>query len=972
MYFWTRLRTRLLLLAVLAILPALIVFLVDTDIERHKALSHAEDQVLAFARLKAGYYAEFAAQVHVMLETIAAIPDVADARQPDCKTTFVRILAHDKRFNNLGVVGSNGRLLCSGLPDNGAMNVPRRNAVRQAFATREFAVGGYAIGQVSDLPEITFAYPMLDPRRGSVTAVAYAAVNMQWLSEVDGSALLPADNSFYLIDGKDRVLVARPDGGTVRGSTLGFAHRAAWQGNDEAATFMGRDSQGRTSLYARVRMHGGHNESDLYAVVGLPADIIFGPPDKLLYHNLVLFTVLTGLFLLIAWFGSDVLILRHFHALLQGARRIRSGDYASRAAVRGSGEFAELAMEFDSMAQSLQRRREEAQAYIAHINRLSRLYRVISSINGVILRVRDRRELLRETCRVAVEVGNFRFAWAGTVDVENDEVKPLAHAGSGATYLESLRLSTRGDRVEGRGGVGQAVRAGTFAVTNDIDGDPAMQFWRQAAHDHDYRSAGAFVLKVTDRVVGVLAVYSAEQNFFDEDETRLMAEVAADTSHGLEHIANSERAEFLANFDPLTDLPNKSYFLTRLDNAISRAQRSGQIVAAVVMRIAELDRINGTLGYAAGDDVVKQTGRMVTSNMRYGDTLARIGGQTFGVIMENITAHEDMPALIARMLQDFPKTMHSENQEVMIHLNAGIAVFPFDASNGAGLYRQAELVLHATADDLGTPYRFYSHDIDRRAAERYAIDAALTHALERNEMRLYYQPIVDISTRRTVSMEALLRWNSAQLGAVSPTTFIPVAEENGGIVTLGYWAMEEACRQIHVWQAGPRRAVPVSVNVSMRQLREADFGDRVKTIFSTCPQHTEPLLNIEITESQLMGTPRQVAWLLTELRALGIRLAIDDFGTGYSSLSYLNQLPADTLKIDRSFVLYLGKDAAAETVVRGVIGLAHSLGLTVVAEGVETEAQLGLLKKFGCDYAQGYLFSPPVPGDQAEAFLPAR
>lgn len=968
--FWTSLRTRLLLIVFLCLLPAFIAFVVTGLIDRRHALAASEQRVLALAHLKAGYYSEFTAQVHTALNVLTAIPAINALNSERCNKAFALLLAHNPRFANIGMAAPNGHVICSGVPIKSDTDMLQRDSIRRALVTRQFIVAYYPRGVVVNRPVVCFSSPVLDEHTQKVKAVIWATVSAEWFAALDAAAPLPDDHQFLLVDDTGYVLVANPPLPAAHQKLLdqpGFAVLRSGLGN---AAFMAFGPDGQRYLYGVAALRIGQDAANIRVVVGVPASDVFRISNQVLYRNLAVIAVVMILFLVIAWIGTDALILRGVRALLGAARRIGGGEYTARAGVTGRDEIALLGGEFDKMADALQRREAETVQHVAHIERLTRLYRVLSSINSLLLHVQDREELLREACRVLVDIGGLRFAWAGSVDFDKDQIKPLAHAGTGTEYLQQLKLSTRAELPEGKGIAGQAIRNGEFAITNDIDTDPNMAFWREAARRYGYLSAGGFALRSAGKVTGVLTVYSADKHFFNDDDIRLIREVAGDISHGLEHIAKSEQAEFLANFDTLTELPNKRYFLDRLEEAVNYAHDAKRVVAVAMIQLTDLDRINDTLGYSAGDQVIVSAVKKLRVRSGAGDTLARVGGQTFGLLMEDLDPSEDMPTRMGRILQDFPIVQRVDGQEVTVHINAGIAMYPVDTDSAAGLFRQAELVLHAKPSDTATPYHFYSEEIDKQATQRYAIETALAHAIERNELALHYQPIIDIGTRRVVSMEALMRWSHPQLGRVAPDMFIPVAEDNGEIVALGYWAMQEACRQMHEWQQHGKQGLPVAVNVSVHQFRKPDFLERTQALITECDPVGEPLLSLEITESQLMGKPREIAEILTRLRRLGVRIAIDDFGTGYSSLSYLNQLQVDVLKIDRSFVLQLGTDPGALVVARGIVGIAHSLGVKVVAEGVETEQQLKTLKDLGCEYAQGYLFSPPVPGDQAESFLP--
>ncbi|HEX6550774.1 MAG TPA: EAL domain-containing protein [Gammaproteobacteria bacterium] len=967
---WTSLRTRLLVIVFLCVLPAFVAFVITGLIDRRHALTASQQRVLALANLKAGYYSEFTAQVHTALNVLTAIPVINALNRKRCSMAFNLLLAHNPRFSNVGMATPDGAVICSGVPIDPHVDMRQRDTIRRVLISQEFVVGYYPRGEVVNEPIVCFAAPVLDEHSHRLKAVIWATVSARWFASLNSASALPGQHAFYLLGDNNQVLFAAPALPPAGEHFFVQSHFKSLQSGSGDGTIVAAGPDGQRYVYGSAALHMGENAAPLVAVVGVPAADVFELSNQALYRNLIVIAVLALLFLVIAWIGTDVLILRRVRALLNAARRIAGGEFSARARVTGSGEISLLGAEFDRMAEALQQRQSETAEHVAHIERLTRLYRVLSSINSVLLHVKDREELLREACRVLVEIGGLRFAWAGSVNFETDEIKPLAHAGTGADYLKQLKLSTLAEPPEGRGIAGQAIRNGSFAITNDIEADPNMAYWRDAARLYGYLSAGGFALHTAGEVTGVLTVYSGDRNFFNGDDVRLIREVAGDISHGLEHIAKSEQAEFLANFDTLTELPNKRYFLDRLDDAVERARDDNRVVAVAMIQLTDLDRINDTLGYNAGDQVIGAAVKNLRDHCEPGDTLARVGGQTFGLLMEDIDALEDIPARIGRVMQDFPMTLHIDGKEVMAHLNAGVAMFPSDTDSATGLFRQAELVLHATSRESGTPYRFYSQDLDKQAAERYAMEAALARAIEHGELALHYQPVVDIKTRKIVSMEALMRWSNPLLGDIRPDVFIPVAEENGGIIALGYWAMQEACRQMHQWKRHGKRGLTIAVNVSVHQLHDTDFPERTQALIAECGAEGEPLLSLEITESQLMGNPREIAEMLARLRQLGIRIAIDDFGTGYSSLSYLNQLRVDVLKIDRSFVLELGRDPGALIVARGIVGIAHNLGVKVVAEGVETEQQLEMLRELGCEYAQGYLFSPPVSGDRAEAFLP--
>jgi diguanylate cyclase (GGDEF)-like protein len=953
-----------LLIVVLTILPVLVVLVVYAVLDRREALARADKQVISYAQLKIGYYREFAAQTQAMLETLAAIPAVSTGRQPDCSVILVQILVRDQRYSNFGVAGDDGRLKCSAVAYGSADRLLGRASVIGALQSGGFTISGYEFSAITHAPVVTLAQPIADNKSGVVTGVVFAAVPLQWLSSVDGSELLPRGNRFYLVDDQGHILVARPALQKPE-NLLTLLPGSHWNPDNTA---FGRDQDGRLLLYGRARLHVATDASELYAVVGLPTQVIFSETNTVLVRNLLLIAGLLTLLALLVWAGSELLVLHPIRVLLGTVNRIADGDFKVEVARKGSSELIELGLEFERMAAALRLRQTEVHRQLEQIQRLSRLNRVISGVNSAILRLRERNKLLEEACRVAVLVGEFRFAWAGLLEADQERVQPVTYFGSGKDYFQKLRLSIRPELPEGQGIVGRALRAGEHAICNDLETDPGMRYWLEGIRDHGYRSAGAFLLKIEGRSVGVLAVYSHEPDFFDSEEIRLMQEVAADIGYGLEHITKTEQADFLANFDALTGLPNKTCFLSQLGLLLERAQATRRMAAAAVVQLKGLGRINDVHGYAAGDEAIKQAVAALAAHVRPGDLLARVGDDTLAILMSNLKRQGELPTLVADTLQAFPLVVRVDRQELVLRIAAGVAIYPQDAAKGTDLFRQAELMLHTSTEETATPYRFYSSEIDQQSSEHYVLESALHHALDRKELRLFYQPIVDIRSRAIIGMEALLRWNTPEYGSIAPARFIPLAEENGEIVPIGYWVIEQACRQMQSWQERDLQLVPVSINVSARQLQKPDFAERVKSILSrfTCPAS---LLSLEITESQLMSTTGDVVRQLASLREVGLHLALDDFGTGYASLSYLNQLPVDTLKIDRSFIMHLHERTVNEVMVKSIMGLARSLELKVVAEGVERKEQFSILEKLGCDYAQGYLFSRPVPTEKAGTLL---
>jgi diguanylate cyclase (GGDEF)-like protein/PAS domain S-box-containing protein len=432
-----------------------------------------------------------------------------------------------------------------------------------------------------------------------------------------------------------------------------------------------------------------------------------------------------------------------------------------------------------------------------------------------------------------------------------------------------------------------------------------------------------------------------------------------------------EKLEVLAQFDALTGLPNRVLFRDRLAQAITRAHREEWRAALLFVDLDGFKEINDTLGHAAGDEVLREVALRLRACLREGDTVARLGGDEFTVILEDAGSPAHVEKLVRKLLDVFAQPLRvsptgaSSPHEFYASASVGVALYPDDAQDPASLLRFADTAMyHAKAEGLNA-YRRYLPDMTSRAAERITLESRLRQALERDEFELHYQPIVRIASGELACLEALLRWRHPERGVLPPAQFIGVAEQSGLIVPIGEWALREACAQAARWHAaGLERRV--SVNLSARQLRKRDLPQRVAECLraSSLPGDW---LTLEITESLLMENAEGSRRLLSELKAMGVRVALDDFGTGYSSLAYLRQFPLDSVKIDRLFVQGLADKPEDAAIIRAMIGLAHNLQLTLTAEGVETPGQLRFLREAGCDHAQGFLFSVPLPADEVPA-----
>lgn len=427
------------------------------------------------------------------------------------------------------------------------------------------------------------------------------------------------------------------------------------------------------------------------------------------------------------------------------------------------------------------------------------------------------------------------------------------------------------------------------------------------------------------------------------------------------------RLAYMANYDSVTGLPNRHLLRERLDRAIKHEARSHRHLAIMFLDLDNFKSINDTLGHDVGDRVLQVVANRLLACLRESDTVARIGGDEFTVLVEDMTTMESIAALAQQIIDSLSLPFPLDGREMFCTVSVGIAIYPDDSESLDGLMKSADSAMYRAKEQGRNTYRFFTEDMHRRAYERLLLENRLRGALKRGEFQLHYQPQIDVASGATVGIEALLRWNDEERGLVPPVEFIGVLEDTGMIVEVGHWVLEEACAFNQSLREIGLPPIRVAVNISPRQFRQKGLVESIRQILSNTGLGAE-YLDLEITESVLVDAV-DAPDVLERLSGMGVRLSIDDFGTGYSSLSYLKRFPIDTLKIDRSFVRDIMTDSDDAAITVAIIALSRSLRLKVLAEGVETAEQLASLRHHGCDEIQGFLYARPMPGDALVAWL---
>jgi diguanylate cyclase (GGDEF)-like protein len=482
-------------------------------------------------------------------------------------------------------------------------------------------------------------------------------------------------------------------------------------------------------------------------------------------------------------------------------------------------------------------------------------------------------------------------------------------------------------------------------------------------------AAFAFPIKLGEATTGVIEFFSREIREPDRPLLDMLAAMGSQIGQFIERLQAEASLNSLAHYDPLTGLPNRRLFQDLLAKALARAQRSGRTAALYFLDLDRFKVVNDSLGHGVGDRLLQAVAERLRACLRTTDVVARLGGDEFTVIAEDLTGPEGAGMVARRMLQGLEAPLTLEGREVHVSASVGVALYPADTTDAARLIAAADAAMYA-AKEQRNGYRFYSAELNQRTSDRLLLETQLRQALQRGELVLHYQPLLDFRSKETVGVEALIRWRHPERGLVPPGQFIPLAEETGLIVPIGEWVLRTACAQVRAWQAAGHPDLRLAVNLSRRQVVHGDLADVVVRAL-TDTGFDPGRLELELTESLLFDPSAAVLDTLCALHRRGVRFAIDDFGTGYSSLSYLKHFPVDRVKIDRAFLRSVPGDERDASIVKAIIALAASLNLKVTAEGVEEAEQADFLLAHHCVEMQGFLFSPPLPVEQCTAQLGA-
>ncbi len=603
------------------------------------------------------------------------------------------------------------------------------------------------------------------------------------------------------------------------------------------------------------------------------------------------------------------------------------------------------------------------------IARLGRVLRMQSAINAALLRIADRDELLQEACRIATEVGGYDRAVLSLVNPDGRSATPSFRAGTGTEFpVPAILPIAAGDEPDSSL-TSRALRTGQVAICSDVTQSEPPVAMRDMLIRTGFRTLVALPLIVEGAKVGALMLASRDPDRVRDEELMLLQDITQSLAFALRSQRHASAARFLEAYDPLTGLARRALFCQRVDRMLRERFGADQHPAVAVVDIHQLSHINDSFGRRFGDLLLQSIAERLRSTVPSDDFLGSLGGGSFALLQPGLGPSEEGSSSFLDSTV-FGEPFSVEDRSLRISCRSGVAHYPIDGHDCSTLLENAEAALRR-AKETGEQYLHYQIRMHSELAERLSLEHRLRAAIDKQQFELHYQPQLSLTSGRIESVEALLRWNDPEQGLVTPAGFLHVLESSGLIVPVGQWVLERVLRDCASWQALGRAPTRVAVNVSALQLRRRDFVPRVLELLGRAPLADAGFrIDLEITETALLQDPEGTSRRLRELRAAGVRIALDDFGTGYSSLGLLSKLPVDSLKIDRSFITGLPGDAASVSLTSSIIGLALALGLVTVAEGVETQAQLELLKVMRCDQSQGYLHGRPVDAQQMAALLP--
>lgn len=973
-------RARILIVALVAMVPAIAIVASDTIRERRTAIAEAIEDLEITAGVFATDFERIVASMTEFLRVGTTHPVIKSAAASiDCNQVLKQVAAVKPEISEIAIADIFGTIYCaSSTPLLGA-KVGDNPLFLQALDSTLLAystISAFPKHADASLPagKPTFALGIRDDTE-TVVGVALAAVDPMWLRRIGDRIPIADDVTALILDQAGTLLATFPAGRPA--STLVDRWRV------EIGSFMANDDS--LTMEASTALDGSWFHSfktvpvspsaSIFVVAARDKKGVLAPANGEFVVNMTLGGTLAVLALALAWLTGERLIGGRLRALSGVAQKIAEGQLSARSGIAAhDDDIGRLAQRFDAMASAIEARESDLRAALTENTRATRALQTLSASNRTLLAAADERKLLQDMCNIVVGVGDYRAAYIGFA--QNDPVKsirPVAMAGLDQAYFDEVHPSWN-ETAPIPTAAGTAILTGRPKIAQDVTTDKDSAPWRDVLRKRGFGAVMAMPLLLDRVAIGVIVIFAAEANAFGGRERHVLEELSMDLAFGIATIrerakgrAAEEMVRDLAYKDPVTGLPNRAKFQEILGQAIRDADAANTPLAILSIGFPNYGEIVDTLGIDSGIKVQQVSAPRIRQVLRAQDSVARSHGDHFWVLLPGATGEIAMRA--ARAIENaFDEHLNVDNVTVYLESVIGIAAYPEHGTNAGELVRHADVAMRQATREQ-RPLALYDPVVDRIGTEHLTMAGELRRAIDSGQLVLFGQPKVDLASRRTVGVEILVRWRHPDQGMVPPDRFIGVAERTGLIRPLTNWVVQAAFRESHAWQASGL-PVDIAINLSARNLLDPHFADDIGRMLEAW-RLNPLLLGFEITESAIMDDPAKALSTLDRFRAMGLSLFVDDYGTGYSSLGYLKSLPIDAIKIDKSFVFDLEKDSDSAAIVHSTIDLAHSLGKKVIAEGVENAAVMASLAKIGCDIAQGYHIARPMPLDELRSWMQA-
>lgn len=896
-----------------------------------------------------------------ILNAISQMPIVQEQNWPACHKYMRSLLEGQGNYHNIGVMSVSGNSLCSGLtPDTlGELNVSDREYFPRALREPGMVVSDYYVGRISHKPAIVVAQALRGPDN-QPWAVLYASLDVtamvrawQPATHLDGAIVTVLDRNGIVLNS----VPPTPD--IQIGQPIGDAALLVQVASNRNGTHILQRSDGREWLVSHTRTGVDRDSDALSVVYQHPTETALAHIYRTVWVSGLLAMLLAFLTLILSWVSIQIIVGRNVRYLTAAAKRLGQGKYGTRVAKMVSGqEFQAIATQFDKMAETLGRQELQWQKSLQRQKGHNRVLQMIAQNRP-----------LDETLGTLIQIHESQIE-GGLLSIltlapDGKHIKTCIAPSLPDAYTEALKQMY----VDGETGTcGVAMAHGRVTVTPDISTDPSWEGIRHLALEHDLHACWSHpIMRADETVAGALAVYYNKPGSPGIEELQLSKMAAEIASMAIEHSRHHEALRFQSRHDVLTGLYKREVFRSLLQAAIDEAASSYHLRLYVInITLRGFKEINSTFGHGVGDDLLRIIADRLRNLADSKGEVARSSGDEFALLFRSDTLGMPVRDIAQDILNEVRRPLELDGTEMQISASVGIAEYPVAGTEPDVLMRHADSAMQR-AEREGSGFAFFDASRHEQAPNRLLMLSDLRHALDTDELRLHYQPQISLRRRRTIGFEALVRWQHPEKGLLPPSHFMPVAEFSDLIHPLTLWVLDNAIAQCRQWHNNQHHAT-ISVNVSARNLLNQEFPSQIQKLLT---RHNLPpnYLEVEVTESAIMMDASRSLSVLQRIRAIGVRIAIDDFGTGHSSLSYLQKLPVDNIKIDQSFIREMDNDKESQTIVDSIIGLAHNLKVSVTAEGVEDQRSLMRLLQLGCDFAQGYLISRPIPADETEIWL---